>query len=149
MNSDRSIAIASDHAGFLMKKDVITWLHKSGWSVQDFGVFSEESVDYPDVIYPCAEAVGRGDFKRGIVICGSGIGASIVANKAPGVRAALVLLEEHARLSRMHNDANILALSGRHRTAQENLGFLRIWLTTEFEGGRHQRRVDKIGKLGR
>jgi ribose 5-phosphate isomerase B len=132
-----------------MKKDVITWLHKSGWSVQDFGVFSEESVDYPDVIYPCAEAVGRGDFKRGIVICGSGIGASIVANKAPGVRAALVLLEEHARLSRMHNDANILALSGRHRTAQENLVFLRIWLTTEFEGGRHQRRVDKIGKLGR
>ena len=130
-----------------MKREIITYLHEAGYGVQDFGTFSEDSVDYPDTIYPCAQAVGRGDFTRGIVICGSGIGASLVANKAPGVRAALVLLPEHAFLSRRHNDANILALSGRHRSVEANLGFLQTWLSTPFAGGRHQRRVEKITRL--
>ncbi len=142
-----TIPIASDHAGYAMKQRLIACLRERGFQVQDFGAFSDESVDYPDTIYPCAEAVGRGDFRRGIVLCGSGIGAAIVANKAPGVRAALVMLPEHAGLSRQHNDANVLALSGRHTSVERNLEYLTTWLETEFEGGRHSRRIDKITAL--
>ncbi len=142
-----TIAVASDHAGFAMKQRVIVHLKKRGLQVQDFGPFDEESMDYPDTIYPCAAAVGRGEFERGIVLCGSGIGASMVANKAPGVRAALVILPEHAALSRQHNNANILALSGRHCSEEQNLESLETWLTTDFEGGRHQARIDKITAL--
>jgi ribose 5-phosphate isomerase B len=142
-----TIAVASDHAGYAMKQQVIVSLKKRGFQVQDFGPFDEESMDYPDTIYPCAEAVGRGEFERGVVLCGSGIGASMVANKAPGVRAALVILPEHAALSRQHNNANILALSGRHCSVEQNLESLETWLTTDYEGGRHQQRIDKITAL--
>lgn len=142
-----TIAVASDHAGFAMKQQVILSLRERGLQVQDFGPFSDDSMDYPDTIYPCAVAVGRGDFQRGVVLCGSGIGSAIVANKAQGVRAALVLLPEHATLSRQHNNANVLALSGRHRTVEQNISLLATWLETDFEGGRHQGRIDKITAL--
>ena len=142
-----TIAVASDHAGYAMKQQIIVYLRDHGLQVQDFGPFGEEAMDYPDTIYPCATAVGRGEFKRGVVLCGSGIGAAIVANKADGVRAAMVLLPEHALLSRQHNNANILALSGRHVTVEKNLELLATWLVTDFEGGRHQQRVDKITAL--
>ena len=144
-----TLAIASDHAGYAMKRELIAYLHEAGFRIQDFGTYDDDAMDYPDTIYPCARAVGKGDFARGIVICGSGIGASIVANKAPGVRAALVLLPEHAFLARRHNDANVLALSGRQRSVDTNLSFLQTWLSTPFAGGRHRRRVEKITQLER
>jgi ribose 5-phosphate isomerase B len=138
------IIIGADHAGFLLKEAIKPLLAEVGLDVIDAGTDSERSVDYPDFAAFVAEAVATGVYPRGILICGSGIGMAIVANRFPGVRAALCLDEETARLSRMHNDANILVLAGRKTDAAKARGIVRVWLTTPFEGGRHQARLDKI-----
>lgn len=140
------IPIASDHAGFEMKSFLIRNLKANGYEVKDYGTSSEESVDYPDFIHPLASAVNDGLYERGIIICGSGNGAQMVANKYPGVRAALCWNEELGRLSRQHNNANILSLPGRFISIELAWKITKIFLDTNFEGGRHQRRVEKIAK---
>jgi ribose 5-phosphate isomerase B len=138
------IVIGCDHAGFLLKEYLKTELTASGFEFHDFGTFSEESADYPDYIHPLAKAINSGEFEKGIIICGSANGVSIVANKYPNVRAAVCWNEEVVKLARLHNDANIIALPARFITKEEALGFVRLFFSTRFEGGRHQRRVDKI-----
>ncbi len=137
------IIIASDHAGYKLKKSLIEFLDKK-YSVKDFGTDSEESVDYPDFGFSTSEKVAQGEFDRGILICGTGIGMSIVANKVKGIRAALCNSVKIAKLSRQHNDANILVLPGRFMNKDLAQEIVKVWLTTEFEDGRHQRRIDKI-----
>ncbi len=137
------IAIGCDHRGVDFKKSVMKLLAETGHSYEDFGCFSEESVDYPDIARRVAEAVATGSFARGILICYSGIGMSIAANKVKGIRAALCHDTFGAHLARQHNDANILCL-GAFRGKNELGGILNAFLTTEFEGDRHQRRLDKI-----
>ena len=141
------IPIASDHGGFLMKQYLIEKLGTSGYEVKDFGTFSEESVDYPDFIHPLAKAVNDGEYARGIILCGSGNGAQITANKYPHVRAGLGWNVEQSKLIRMHNDANILSLPGRFVPFEEAWEMVQVFLDTPFEGGRHQRRVEKIEKI--
>ena len=136
------IAIASDHGGFALKQNVMMYLEAEGHEVSDLGCYSEESVDYPQFGRTCAQAVARHNADRGIVICGSGIGISIAANKVKGIRCALCTSVEMAKLSRQHNDANMLALGGRLTELPDALDIVRAWLTTEFEGGRHERRVN-------
>jgi ribose 5-phosphate isomerase B len=138
------IAIGCDHAGFEMKEFLMTKLSESGFSLFDFGTHSTDSVDYPDMIHPLAKAVNDGQYKHGIILCGSGVGVCIVANKYPKVRAALVWQADIAKLSRQHNDANIICLPARFITDEQALTFVKLFLNTDFEGGRHQRRVDKI-----
>jgi ribose 5-phosphate isomerase B len=139
------IAIGSDHAGYELKQRVRRELESLGHQVTDVGTSSAEaSVDYPDFVIPVAERVARGDADRGVVVCATGIGASIAANKVPGVRAALVTSEETARLTRQDNDSNVLALGGRVMPHAEALRWLAVWLATPFAGGRHERRVGKI-----
>lgn len=146
INSNVKIIIASDHAGFQLKKVLLDYLRKK-IDVTDFGTFNEESVDYPDYGFPVAEKVANGDFKFGILICGSGLGMSIVANKVKGIRAALCTSIEIAKLSRQHNDANILVLPGRFMDEDLAKKIVEVWLSTNFEDGRHQRRLDKIQKF--
>lgn len=141
------IAIGCDHAGFEMKEYLKSKLSESGYEVRDFGTGSAESVDYPDIIHPLAKAVNEGTYKRGIILCGSGVGVCIVANKYPHVRAALVWQEEIAKLARQHNDANIISLPARFISDSQALKFTETFLNTDFEGGRHQRRVDKIAPV--
>ena len=143
------IIIGSDHAGFPLKEVVKQYLAEMGYAVTDAGTDSPANVDYPDFAAIVAQRVSAGEFDRGILVCGSGVGMSIVANKFPGVRAALCLDEETARMSRLHNDANILVLAGRRTEAEAAKAIVRLWLNTEFEGGRHQRRLDKIADIGR
>jgi ribose 5-phosphate isomerase B len=143
------IIIGSDHAGFPVKETVKRYVAELGYTVTDAGTDSPANVDYPDVGAIVAQRVSTGEFDRGILICGSGVGMSIVANRFPGVRAALCLDEETARMSRLHNDANILVLAGRRTDEEAAKSITRLWLNTEFEGGRHQRRLDKIGDLGK
>jgi ribose 5-phosphate isomerase B len=145
------VAIGSDHAGFELKERVKRELEALGHSVEDVGTHSgSESVDYPDFAIAAAERVASGAADRGVVVCATGIGASIAANKVPGVRAALVTNEDAARLTRQDNDSNVIALAGRsHLDAEAELKWLRVWLETPFAGGRHQRRVDKIGTYER
>jgi ribose 5-phosphate isomerase B len=143
------IIIGSDHAGFPLKETVKRYVAELGYTVTDAGTDSPANVDYPDVGAIVAQRVSTGEFDRGILICGSGVGMSIVANRFPGVRAALCLDEETARMSRLHNDANILVLAGRRTDEEAAKSITRLWLNTEFEGGRHQRRLDKIGDLGK
>ena len=138
------IAIASDHAGFCLKSELMKALPELEW--KDFGAFSKDAVDYPDTGRPAAESVASGECEKGILICGSGIGMSIVANKVKGIRAALCWMPEIAQLSRQHNNANVLVLAGRFTPVAEAMEIVRVWLATEFEGGRHQRRIDKIDK---
>jgi ribose 5-phosphate isomerase B len=141
---NKKIAIASDHAGFYLKEKLINYLIKEKYNVKDFGSPSAESVDYPDYGHPLANAVTSGDFDMGISICGTGNGINMVVNKHPGIRAALCWNEEISRLSRAHNDANILALPGWFISESEAYLIARTFLTTSFEGGRHARRVEKI-----
>lgn len=136
------LAIASDHAGFCLKEDIKKAYPDIDW--KDFGAFSDEAVDYPDTGTPAAQSVLSGECEKGILICGSGIGMSIVANRLKGIRAALCNTPEIARLSRQHNDANVLVLAGRFTPVPQALEIIKVWLETSFEGGRHQRRVDKI-----
>ncbi len=138
------IAIASDHAGFNYKEQIKTVMAGQGHEVKDFGTHSEESVDYPDYIRPAAESVVSGEYERGIVLGRSGNGEAMVANKVPNVRCALCWDVNTARLSREHNDANMLSLGQHMMSIQEALEIIEVWLNTEFEGGRHQRRIKKI-----
>ncbi len=141
------IALASDHAGFRLKTQVFEYLEKKGFEVLDFGTNSEKSMDYPDTIKLAARAVSDGLAQRAVVMCGSGIGASIVANKIRGIRAVLCMDEYSAEYSRRHNNANVLVLAGRRRTMDDVSRYIDIWFSTEYEGGRHQRRLDKITEI--
>jgi len=138
------IAIGSDHAGFVYKGILIEMLRDLGHEVKDFGTDSEAPVDYPDFIRPVAEAVARGEFDRGIVLGGSGNGEAIVANKVRGIRCALCWDVTTARLARQHNDANMLSLGQRVVALEEAKDLVKVFLTTEFEGGRHIARIAKI-----
>lgn len=138
------IAIGSDHAGFEYKEHIKAHLQKLGHEVKDFGTHSTDSVDYPQYIRPVAEAVARGDFERGIVLGGSGNGEAIVANRVPGIRCALVWSEETAKLARQHNNANVISIGQRQVSLELALRMVDLWLTTEFEGGRHLKRIQQI-----
>ncbi len=137
------IAIGSDHRGVDFKQSVIKAITDAGHSYEDFGCYNTDPVDYPDIARKVAEAVARGDFERGILICNNGIGMSIAANKVKGIRAALCHNASSARRTRQHNDANILCL-GAEELPEPVPEIVDAFLTTEFEGGRHQRRVDKL-----
>lgn len=141
------IAIGADHAGVALKDHVIQELKARGIAYEDFGTLSTDSVDYPDFAARVARKVASGEFDRGILTCGSGIGMAIAANKIDGIRAASIQDEESARLSREHNDINILALGERNTDAGVARRIVDIFLDTPFGGGRHQRRVDKITAL--
>ena len=141
------IAIGSDHAGYSLKERLKTWLAADGHRVVDHGTHSTESVDYPDYAAVVAEAVRAGDAERGVLVCGSGIGMAMAANKVAGVRAVVAADRTVARLSRQHNDANVLALGARLTAAGQALDVVQAWLATPFEGGRHARRVDKLAQL--
>jgi len=138
------IPVASDHGGFEMKNYIMDRLIKDGYKVKDYGTYNSESVDYPDFIHPLASDINEGKFSLGIIICGSGNGAQMVANKYPNVRAALCWSEEITRLARQHNNANIISLPGRFLKPEFAMNLVNIFLNTEFEGGRHQKRIDKI-----
>ena len=140
------ILIASDHAGFEMKEKLEAKLKQMGFAVKDYGTNSSDSTDYADFAHPLAKAVSEGKAKRGILLCGTGLGMSYVANRYPRVRAAVVWSPEIAELSRSHNDANVLVLPSRFVSDAEATKILETWLNTPFEGGRHERRVIKIEK---
>lgn len=144
------IAVGADHAGFALKQRIKQELEKQGHQVHDLGTNSGESVDYPDFAAKvCREVIG-GQVQRGILVCGTGVGMAMAANKLPGIRAASVCGPVAARLSRAHNDANVLTLGARLLNETEALAIVRVWLETEFSGeGRHQRRVQKIAELER
>lgn len=145
------VAIGSDHAGFEMKESLKEYVKSLGHEVEDFGAPSSDPVDYPDIGYRVAKDVASGRFDRGVLICGTGIGMSIVANKVPGVRAALVGDVATARLAREHNDANVLTLGARIIRLESAREIVRVFLETGFAGGRHARRLEKIalGEAGR
>ncbi|MCJ7642476.1 MAG: ribose 5-phosphate isomerase B [Desulfobacterales bacterium] len=141
------IGLACDHGGFELKEELMAFLKSSGLEAIDFGSFDETSVDYPDFGILLAQKVSKGELERGILICGTGIGMSIVANKFPGVRAALVNDLYSARCSREHNDSNILVIGGRVVGKELAKEIARVWLNTSFSGGRHKRRLEKIEVL--
>ena len=143
----KKVALASDHGGFGLKSQIIAYLKSKDYPVLDLGTFSEESVDYPDYGAKAAEAVLNGDADCAIIMCGSGIGISIAANKFKGIRCGLCFDTYTAKMSRMHNDANIMAIGGRITTIERAVDMVDLFLTTEFEGGRHQRRIDKLDAL--
>lgn len=138
------ILIASDHAGFALKETLERALENLGYDVTDLGADNAESTDYADYAHPLAKRVSDGEVKRGVLLCGSGLGMSFTANRYPHVRAAVVWNPEVARLARTHNDANILVLPARFVSAELGVEILETWLDTPFEGGRHARRVEKI-----
>ncbi|MFC3416424.1 ribose 5-phosphate isomerase B [Algoriphagus hitonicola] len=140
----KKIAIGGDHAGYEYKEKLIKSLENLGYEVKDFGPGSNASVDYPDYVHPLCTALEKGEFEQGILICGSGNGVAITANKHQGIRAALCWNEDLAALARQHNDANILALPARFITFELAEKLAEIFLTTDFEGGRHATRVNKI-----
>ena len=138
------IALASDHGGFEQKEELKPWLEGLGFTVDDFGCDSEESVDYPDYAKRAARAVAQGDDDYGVLVCGTGIGMMIAANKVHGIRAANLTSTEFAKLSREHNNANIATLSGRFTSLEDNKAILEAFLGADFSGDRHARRVEKI-----
>ena len=142
-----TIAIACDHAGVVLKDFLKNRMAKEGYAFKDYGTFTEDSVDYPDKIHPLASDVDKGRFGFGIIICGSGNGVAMTANKYRNVRAAICWNEEITRLARQHNDANVISLPARFITEEDAYLFVQIFLTTDFEGGRHQRRVEKISLI--
>ncbi len=141
-----NILLANDHAGTSLKNEIKKVLENKGYSVVNLGCDTEESVDYPDFAHPLAEKISNNENLKGIIICGSGIGVSMSANKHKGVRSALCWNKETAKLSRSHNNANVLALPARFLEKKEAIEIVEIFLNTDFEGGRHERRVDKINK---
>jgi ribose 5-phosphate isomerase B len=141
------LALASDHAGFELKSFLVKVLTSEGFTLNDLGTNSTESVDYPDYAHRLGKSVNDGVFSKGIAICGSGNGVNMVVNKYPAVRAALCWNSEQAELTRRHNDANILCLPGRFIDFDDALKAVKLFLSTDFEGGRHQKRVDKISHL--
>lgn len=148
LNVAERIPIASDHAGFEMKEHLRRALTEMGYDVEDLGTHSPASTDYPDYAHPLAEQVEQGKAKRGVLLCGTGLGMSYAANRHPGVRAAVVWTPEIASLARKHNDANVLVLPARFVSEEDGVAILKTWLDTEFEGGRHGRRVEKIEATG-
>lgn len=138
------IPIASDHAGFEMKEHLKRALESLGYAVDDLGTNSPASTDYPDFAHPLAEKVERGDAKRGVLLCGTGLGMSYAANRHHGVRAAVAWTPEIAELARKHNDANVLVVPARFVSEEDGVEILKKWLETPFEGGRHEKRVAKI-----
>lgn len=138
------IPIGCDHAGFTLKVQIIAFLEEKGFEIKDFGCFSEESIDYADYAHPVANYIEANPESKGILICGSGNGISMTANKHQGIRAALCWSREIAVLARQHNDANILSLPARFVSTEEALEMVEAFFSTDFEGGRHQKRVDKI-----
>ena len=138
------IAIGADHGGFNLKKEIVALLEDLGHEYKDFGTHSADSIDYPDVAIPVAEAVAAGEFDRGILICGTGIGIGIAANKVKGIRAALVHDSFSAKATRQHNDSNIMTMGERVIGPGLALDLVTTWLDTDFEGGRHSNRVDKM-----
>lgn len=144
MDNSIKIQIGSDHAGFELKSKVIEFLEQAGFKVKDFGTYSLESMDYPDVAHPVAEAVLADTNSLGILICGSGNGVCLTANKHKGIRAALCWLPELGALARQHNNANILCLPARFISTETAYEIVNSYLSAQFEGGRHQNRVNKI-----
>jgi len=141
------IAIACDHGGFDLKETMKEYLTSLGHEVEDFGCYEKKSIDYPDFIFPAAQAVANGKCERGVVICTTGIGVSVCANKVKGIRCSLCTDDYTARMTREHNDANVLALGANVTTPVRAKEITKIWLETEFSHGeRHQRRIDKITK---
>ncbi|MDH3975731.1 MAG: ribose 5-phosphate isomerase B [Deltaproteobacteria bacterium] len=141
------IAIASDHGGYELKEDLKCFLEEAGYKVSDLGTFNDGSVDYPDYGIDLSRRVASGEFDKGILLCGTGIGMSIVANKVHGIRAALVNDVYSAKMSAQHNDANILVIGGRVTGKGLARELVKVWLETAFSGGRHQKRLDKIAEL--
>ncbi len=141
-----NIAIGADHAGFKLKEQLKEYLHSKGWNYKDMGCFTEERADYPDFGHAVAIAVENKEVDFGLLLCGSGNGINITANKHKGIRSALCWTAEIAELARLHNDANILALPARYITEEEAKKCVTIFYTTAFEGGRHSDRVNKISK---
>ena len=141
------IAIGSDHGGFELKEEIEKYLDEKNIEYKDFGCMSEESVDYPNIAKEVANAVQKKECEKGILVCRSGIGMTIVANKFKGIRCALCYNESTAKLSRMHNDSNILAIGANEVTVNEAICILRMWLATEFEGGRHENRLKIIEEI--
>ena len=140
----QKIGIACDHAAYELKEFLVGYLASNGFEVKDFGTHSEESCDYPDFAHALGEAIDNGELERGVALCGSGEGISMTLNKHQSVRAALCWIPEIAKLSRQHNNSNVLCMPARFISNDEALEMLNIWLETEFEGGRHQRRLDKM-----
>jgi ribose 5-phosphate isomerase B len=143
------IAVGSDHAGFALKREVVEVLEADGHEVVDVGTDSEESADYPPFAAEGARRVADGDAERAVLVCGSGVGVSIVANKIDGIRAVNAHDPDEAEMSRRHNDANVLALAGRRLESDDARAIVERFLATEFEGGRHQRRVGQIADVER
>lgn len=143
-DKNKTIVIGCDHAGYALKEYLKEQLTKEGFKFKDFGTYSEESVDYPDFIHPLAESIENGEYELGIIMCGSGNGVSITANKHSKVRTAMAWNTELAALGRQHNDANVLGLSARFIAREYALEIAQAFLNADFEGGRHQKRVDKI-----
>ncbi|ODT03386.1 MAG: ribose 5-phosphate isomerase B [Gemmatimonadetes bacterium SCN 70-22] len=142
--SKETIPIGSDHAGFALKQKLVARLEALGYDVQDVGTNSSASTDYPDFAHPVALRVEHGEARRGVLLCGTGLGMSYAANRHPHVRAAVAWTPEIAELSRLHNDSNILVLPARFVSEEDATRILETWLKTPFEGGRHERRVEKI-----
>jgi len=143
-DKSKTLALGCDQGGYALKEYIKIKLAESCYSVRDFGAYTPDSIDYPDVVHPIASAVNQGQFQMAVLICGSGNGVCMTANKYAGIRAALCWNTELARLARAHNNANILCLPGRFISDNEALSAVKAFLTTEFEGGRHQARIDKI-----
>ena len=142
-----TILIASDHGGYPLKEEVKNFLEKNGYTIVDLGTHSNDSVDYPDFAESLAQKISKNEYTRGILMCGTGIGVSIAANKFPNVRAALVYDEFTAQMAKKHNDANILVLGGRTTTPEIAKKLVMIWLNESFEGGRHIKRLEKINHI--
>lgn len=140
------IALGTDHAGFRLKEIIKSHLQSAGYDVLDYGTNSEVAVDYPDFILPAAESVARGDCEFGIVFGGSGNGEAMTANKVYGIRCGLCWNEESATLAKEHNNANMISIGGRMVSAEKGIKIVDAWLNASFQGGRHQRRIDKIEK---
>jgi ribose 5-phosphate isomerase B len=138
------IPMACDHAGFELKEFLKSALTERGLEIKDFGTYTSDSVDYPDMIHPLAKEINAGNFEFGIIMCGSANGVSMVANKYQNVRCALCWEEEIAQLAKQHNNANIISLPARFISKEKSLSIVDAYLNTEFEGGRHQKRVEKI-----
>jgi ribose 5-phosphate isomerase B len=141
------MALGSDHAGYLLKEEIKKYLDLKSILFTDFGTFKIDSSDYPEFAYKVGNAISGGECDHGVLICGTGIGMSIAANKIKGIRAAVAYNEEGAKLSRLHNNANILCLGARLLEPEQALKILDVWINTSFEGGRHQKRMDLITQL--
>ena len=142
----KRIALGTDHAGFKLKETIKVYLKNEGYNIADYGTHSEEGVDYPDFIRPASESVATGECDLGIVFGGSGNGEAMVANKVRGIRCGLCWNEESARLAKKHNDANVISIGARMVPEEEGIKIVHAWLNANFDGGRHQRRIDKIEK---